>query len=290
MDADDFRAYLLVDEAKAPATVSYLLRRLAWSRRQGFDTQKFACSPTEAEKEGRRFLASIRANGPTAYNNYAKLLNALSRYHTHPTRFRLLPQRLPEPNAYATHELQRLLAWTSPDPESNARGRALLRWALITGMRRSECARMQLDHLDPITSTVMIQPAKNGPKRRIPVPPETWSPKQPFGAWLRRRPAPPSDAAAVWTITTPAGARRLTPEHLGLEMWRIGSETGVRSNFNRARHTRATQLLRGGVDVRYIQAYLGHVKLETTARYAEVRWDDLERAITKARIPRTGTE
>ena len=40
------------------------------------------------------------------------------------------------------------------------------------------------------------------------------------------------------------------------------------------RHTTAVHLLRAGVDINTIRAWLGHVSLETTNRYAEV---DLER-------------
>ena len=39
------------------------------------------------------------------------------------------------------------------------------------------------------------------------------------------------------------------------------------------RHTAAVHLLRAGVDINTIRAWLGHVSLETTNRYAEV---DLE--------------
>ena len=47
------------------------------------------------------------------------------------------------------------------------------------------------------------------------------------------------------------------------------------------RHTTAVHLLRAGVDINTIRAWLGHVSLETTNRYAEV---DLE---TKAKALET---
>ncbi len=45
------------------------------------------------------------------------------------------------------------------------------------------------------------------------------------------------------------------------------------SSGQHRRHTTAVHLLRAGVDINTIRAWLGHVSLETTNRYAEV---DLE--------------
>lgn len=43
------------------------------------------------------------------------------------------------------------------------------------------------------------------------------------------------------------------------------SDVGKRGSCHLFRHTMATLMLENGADIRYIQAMLGHVKLETTA-------------------------
>ena len=48
---------------------------------------------------------------------------------------------------------------------------------------------------------------------------------------------------------------------------------GKRVSPHTLRHTTAVHLLRAGVDINTIRAWLGHASLETTNRYAEV---DLE--------------
>lgn len=68
-------------------------------------------------------------------------------------------------------------------------------------------------------------------------------------------------------------------------MDKISDETGVNVNFNRTRHTRATELLEKGLDIRYIQVYLGHAKLGTTEGYAEASPESLRQAIEDADLP-----
>jgi integrase/recombinase XerD len=50
----------------------------------------------------------------------------------------------------------------------------------------------------------------------------------------------------------------------------------------RLRHTCATHLLKGGADVRHVQALLGHKKLETTAIYTRVVVEDLRQVLERA--------
>jgi site-specific recombinase XerD len=54
---------------------------------------------------------------------------------------------------------------------------------------------------------------------------------------------------------------------------RVSSLQEKRVSPHTIRHTTAVHLLRAGVDINTIRAWLGHVSLETTNRYAEV---DLE--------------
>ena len=51
-----------------------------------------------------------------------------------------------------------------------------------------------------------------------------------------------------------------------------------------SRHTTATHLLRAGVDINTIRAWLGHVSLDTTNIYAEIDLEMKAKALAKCEI------
>jgi integrase/recombinase XerD len=55
------------------------------------------------------------------------------------------------------------------------------------------------------------------------------------------------------------------------------------------RHSTATHLLRAGVDINTIRAWLGHVSLNTTNIYAEVGMEMKAKALAHCEIPPTKT-
>jgi site-specific recombinase XerD len=55
------------------------------------------------------------------------------------------------------------------------------------------------------------------------------------------------------------------------------------------RHTTATHLLRSGVDINTIRAWLGHVSIETTNIYAEVDLERKTQALTQCNALRAAS-
>ena len=68
------------------------------------------------------------------------------------------------------------------------------------------------------------------------------------------------------------------------------ADIGKRGSCHLFRHTMATLMLENGADVRFIQAMLGHVSLETTQIYTQVsirKLKDIHTATHPARMART---
>lgn len=62
------------------------------------------------------------------------------------------------------------------------------------------------------------------------------------------------------------------------------SLTAKRVSPHSIRHTTATHLLRAGVDINTIRAWLGHVSLDTTNIYAEIDLEMKAKALAKCEV------
>ena len=149
------------------------------------------------------------------------------------------------------------------------RDRAILEMFYSTGIRRMELLSLKLYDVDKKHGLVTIREGKGKRDRVVPV-----GERALF--WLDHyltatRPKivrQPDDSVAFLTAT---GAP-FTLNHLSWLARRYvrGARIGKNGACHIFRHTMATLMLEGGADIRYIQAMLGHVRLDTTKIYTHV--------------------
>jgi site-specific recombinase XerD len=170
-------------------------------------------------------------------------------------------------------ELDALLEAANPDTQQGQKDHALLLFLYNSGARASEATGVKISDLegDNRRGGAVKLCGKGAKTRLCPLWPRTMAALAPLIAgrqgnnlvFLNRYGSP----------MTRFGIHTLVERHSRRAAEKVPSLTRKRVSQNTIRHTTATHLLRAGVDINTIRAWLGHVSVDTTNVYAEV---DLE--------------
>ena len=164
-------------------------------------------------------------------------------------------------------ETKRLLAMTD-----TLRNRLLLSLGYGAGLRAGEVLRLKVKHIDSAQMIIHVQQSKGRKDRLVMLSPETLALLR---EWWKIRPKDADAGVPVQERLLFPGRKRgapLSTHQLNNIFHKVADAAGIRKavNLHSLRHSFATHLYDRGVDIRTIQALLGHDKLETTARYARV--------------------
>jgi len=175
------------------------------------------------------------------------------------------PQKVPL--ILSADEVKRLLAMADC-----LRNRLLLSLSYGTGLRAGEVLRLRVKHIDSAQMIVRVEQGKGQKDRLVMLSPETLTLLR---EWWKVRPKRWDDGVPVqerWLFPGRKPGEPLATHTLNNVFHTAANAAGIRKavNLHSLRHSFATHLFDRGVDIRTIQALLGHVKLETTARYTRV--------------------
>jgi integrase/recombinase XerD len=167
-------------------------------------------------------------------------------------------------------EMEALLDAPDRRTRQGFRDHALLLFLYNSGARASEAAGVTVGDLDlPDAQQASVRLMGKGSKvRRCPL----WrSTATALHTLIANRP----DHASVFLsrrahAITRFGVHDLVARHARQAASRLPSLQRKRVSPHTIRHTTATHLLRAGVDINTIRAWLGHVSIETTNIYAEI--------------------
>lgn len=200
---------------------------------------------TAGRKSGRlpatinRRLAALRRVAKLAYRKWGWLEHDLG------AKIQLLPGERKRTEYVTVQQARKLI-------NAGGRIRELIRWALLTGLRRGE-----LLGLTPTSfreGSIHLQDTKSGKPRTVPLPPELNPKRFPFGMNYH-------SFEKHWRM-----ARRLA----GLPYIR----------FHDLRRSYGTWLLQGGADLAAVRDLLGHSSITMTSRYLGTSSSDLKRAVS----------
>jgi site-specific recombinase XerD len=144
------------------------------------------------------------------------------------------------------------------------RNRAFLELLYGAGLRLSEALGVTIHDLNR-QGQVLLVTGKSGHQRELPLLTGTVAALEDYFV-LRRELLQGPDLDLLF-LSSKTGRRM---SMCGVEQWlgRLGRRVlGVRVHPHALRHAAAVHLLRGGMDIRYIQAFLGHENLDTTKTY-----------------------
>jgi integrase/recombinase XerD len=179
----------------------------------------------------------------------------------------------PPQTLYLEHdEINTLFASLSPSGSFALRDYALLLFLYNTGARVQEAADLRVAHLELFPQPRVRLHGKGDKWRVCPLWGKTASLLQQL---LENQSSPSSPEAPVFTSRTGSsltrfGIYKIVRRH-AVQVLKKGPDGKPRTiSPHIFRHTTAVHLLEAGVEVNVIRAWLGHVSLDTTNRYAEI--------------------
>jgi site-specific recombinase XerD len=164
------------------------------------------------------------------------------------------------------------------------RDQALLLFMYNTGARVQEIADLRIEQLDFEVLRVRLH-GKGDKWRMCPMWKETAAAIRAMFSDLSRAPNDPVFQASNGLPLTRFGIYKIVRKHTAAIHKRRGNGTAKAISPHMWRHTMAVHMVESGVEVNVIRAWLGHVSLETTNRYAEINMRTKEAALATCNPP-----
>jgi integrase/recombinase XerD len=239
-------------------------------------------------KQGRPLALATQLGHLTMIRRFFRFLFERRWILQDPARNLVLPQQQNLPRTILTLSQARQLMnaphryhgrWWWPHVEK--RDHAILETLYGTGIRRSECIRLDVADVDLLQEQLLVRNGKGKKDRVVPIPARA---VLALDAYLRdARPAFVKDRRVTALFTSWWGGR-LKPVTLAAMLKRRAKAAGLAISLSPhvLRHTCATHLLKGGADVRHVQEILGHAEIDSAMRYTRVEVSDLAKVIGRA--------
>jgi integrase/recombinase XerD len=151
------------------------------------------------------------------------------------------------------------------------KARVMLSLAYGCGMRAGEVVRLKVGDIDSDQKIIRIVQSKGRKDRNVMLPADIMDLLRKW--WTERPTGQDKDVPGPERMLFPGyRGKHLSARQISRLFLETAREVGItkRVTLHTLRHSFATHLLERGVDIRVIQALLGHSKLTTTARYARV--------------------
>jgi integrase/recombinase XerD len=273
---EQFCARLAAVERRSPLTVATygpeLRRFFDYLGTRGMDIQTVRAEQLAAYLEWRRADQGIESRST------AKVISCLRSFFRfaagegirsdNPAALLESPRRRSRlPQTMDRETVERLLAAMDSNNPLGLRNRALFEMIYSAGLRISEAAGLNVRDIDFNEGIARVK--GKGSRERIVI----FGPQA--AAWLKRyleeaRPVLAEGGGRGPALFVGRSGRRLSRKGIWKNYARYAAAAGTGSCVHTLRHSFASGLLRGGADLRTVQALLGHANLATTQIYTHV--------------------
>lgn len=237
-------------------------------------------------ENGRQCSSVTRNNRLATVHSLAKFIGMRSPVHiAWSTEIRSIPFKKTAKNLVGyleKPEIEALLKQPDRHTALGARDHTLLLFLYNTGARADETARLIIGNLQLGTSPAVRILGKGNKFRICPLWPSTVTALSRIVAGRNA-----ADTVFLGRTSQPMtrfGIHRLVTTYAKRASKSMPSLTVKRVSPHTIRHTTAVHLLRSGVDINTIRAWLGHVSLDTTHVYAEVDLEMKAKALARVDI------
>ena len=236
------------------------------------------------EEELRQYFLYLQQEKQVAPRTFTVVLCALKFFYecTLDRRWPILnlaraPREHPLPEVLSIREVHQILACVQ-----QPRYQACLGTIYACGLRIHEGVHLHVHDIDGARQLVHVRQGKGNRDRYVPLPlalldhlRRYWQTHR-HALWLF--PARPPTGAAWSSVTTPLSVRSVQS---AFQAALQASGVHKAATVHTLRHSYATHLLEAGVNLRLIQAYLGHRSAQTTALYTHLT-QPMEQLATEA--------
>jgi integrase/recombinase XerD len=174
------------------------------------------------------------------------------------------------PGALSPEQVDRLLESPDAKTAAGARDRALLELLYATGCRASEVSAMRVGDIH-LAEQFCTCRGKGDKERVVPLGRRAIAAVRGWLEGPRKQVLAGAAAGTAWAIVSSRGNRLSR-----MRIWEIvrlhAERAGIPADIgpHTLRHSFATHLVAGGVDLRHVQEMLGHASIATTQRYTHV--------------------
>jgi integrase/recombinase XerD len=182
------------------------------------------------------------------------------------------------PRVLSFDEVERLLSAPDVSTPRGVRDHAMIQLLYASGLRVSELCELRMSDVDPQRGVVSVL-GKGHKRRLVPIGEHALLAIDSYLKTVRVNAPPRAGRDANVLFLSPRGGP-LTRQGFWKLLRRYARGAGIMGALSphKLRHSFATHLLRGGADLRAVQAMLGHADLGTTEIYTRVAVDDVRRA------------